>query len=134
MNIDLVQTMLIWTLLCVWLFSWNLPISIPWKLPALCRRCCCGPTDDELLARSTSFTPAEIHAATEEVGKLAHAFHRRIQAGEQLPGGSPRRRRANSIKQMVMANRLSACVFVFEGEHSFVNGYVSPKDTDRWIC
>ena len=31
--------MMIWTLLCVWMFSWNLPISIPWKLPDLCRRC-----------------------------------------------------------------------------------------------
>merc|ERR1712217_879150 len=71
--------MMIWTVLCVWMFSWNLPISIPWNLPALCRRCCCGPTEEDMLARmpkepgsaNSSATPRTSIAA---VGMLANTI------------------------------------------------------------
>jgi len=52
---SLLLSMLLWqpinvyilTWISVWMFSWHIEILMPWNLPSLCKRCCCGPEKEE---------------------------------------------------------------------------------------
>jgi len=92
--------MLIWTILSIHMFTWNLQISIPWNIPGLCKRCCCGLSDEEMLIRTKSEEPgsapvtrAKSIAATAELGELARTMRQSIVSSRaleaKLPDGKP---------------------------------------------
>merc|ERR1712218_340569 len=113
--------MMIWALLSGWMFTWNLPISVPKQLPALCRRCCCGPTSEDLLIRERSQEPGSVHqpgsviptprasvAPTAELGALASTIRLTMfgqDPGEDLPNANQKvMNRSTTTKALVVAN------------------------------
>jgi len=83
-----------------------LEISIPWKIPALCRRCCCGPTEEDLLAKACSLEGKSPRsrsstAPTADLAKLADTFRSTMRENPMTPRKV--KRRASSMQSMVMA-------------------------------
>ena len=99
--------MLIWTVFCIWMFTWNLEISV-WNSCALCKRICCGPTDEDLLAFSPECAQSpegqggkvrKPRASTADLGRLADTF--RLTLRENPMQIEPRQ---SSIQSMVIAH------------------------------
>merc|ERR1719242_423122 len=133
--------MMLWAILCVWMFTWHIPISY-FKIPTLCRRCCCGPPpEDAPVAEPGSSLPrkssrATPRAATGELGMLATSIRLSMfgdtdAAGEKLPDSKPQTlRRASTVKSLVVANPerpLDMISFLANDEWIIDDTVVTPK-------
>ena len=97
--------MLIWTIFCIWMFTWNLEISV-WNTCGLCRRICCGPTDEDILACSPDVPQSpeggkarKPRASTADLGRLADTFRLTLRENPMQID-----EKASSIQSMVIAN------------------------------
>lgn len=105
----------------------------------------CGPTEEDELARTASFTSRDVTAATEELGRLASTMRRVSMKQDQLPLplgenaiqevpslkhnpiSSCRYNASQSVKHRVMSNQLSA--LYLDGKINHMNMCI----VIRWI-
>ena len=112
--------MLIWTIFCIWMFTWNLEISV-WNTCGLCKRICCGPTKEDMLPSSPHSPQSpeggkakKSRASTADLGRLADTFRLTLRE-------NPRQieEKASSIQSMVIANesrpivKISICLIKY---------------------
>merc|ERR1712197_241083 len=63
----------------VWMFTWHLELEFPDKIPALCKGCCCGVSEDEVIL-ALSMKPNRYHDNV-----ASEASHASIETNDSFP-------------------------------------------------